>query len=709
MEFKEIILKSRPAELPSPPRSLDHADHVVSVGLAGHTKLAADHLLNREMVGNLVNVIRDIIRRFNLIFRASVGRDERAVLNRSRIYETMAQLALNLIGVEKKWIGFSEEEVEISLTKILNAIKEWEKVEGDEFGGHPISKATVEKILSELKKVMSGYYRPPGSMCSKMAKEIEEKINWDSPVSSFISVAKEVIQDNIYYKMSMDGYCKFGNDYALGLRWVRHLGYVQVSTNPTLAAVAYDDDPTLWEGFMDESFCQDLKTAVMKHPEWVKDPEKYADELAMKATELSIFPNLAVFRPIAVASDFYHGLVSLQLSPYVTKSVEYSVKQAMQIYMDAEEFLKRYDEYLLWGYSNQVWRGRPNIVFKVTGDSPAAIDITSILESMGIGTNNTVTFTVAQETTLILAKIEGRAKAVKLGILPTMCYETTMGGRLDDHIREVQAEALLKRAVERAGEGCVKELAEKLGAWDKIKDLPIEEKIRIVCSRRYLRPMNKRPFAEVLAKAGVVEGGVDEAQKYLDRLEHDIGHAGIEVTHRVYKIFFSPENKPKWIKYIMSKYGLSEDEAREVLDRIDVLPASKRKPIDTLLTLAWMNMTNTEFPNHQTNILMFSRRPDFRMEDYRDSVLKEIDQSIIHRLTEEYQDIREDCRAALELNPELIERLKEAGVEVDFGVRGHLPKDWPQFGSVVKTMDEFTRSYTRFRERVVEFVKKLSS
>ena len=88
MEFKEIILKSRPAELPSPPRSLDHADHVVSVGLAGHTKLAADHLLNREMVGNLVNAIRDILRRFNLVFRASVGTGERAVLNRSRIYET---------------------------------------------------------------------------------------------------------------------------------------------------------------------------------------------------------------------------------------------------------------------------------------------------------------------------------------------------------------------------------------------------------------------------------------------------------------------------------------------------------------------------------------------------------------------------------------------------------------------------------------------
>ena len=86
------------------------------------------------------------------------------------------------------------------------------------------------------------------------------------------------IQSNIYYQMVKKGMCKFGNDYALGLKWLRHLGYVQVSTNPVLAAIAYNDDPELWD-----------------------------------------------------------------------------------------EFLRRYDAYLTWGYSNVSETGRPNIVFKVAG------------------------------------------------------------------------------------------------------------------------------------------------------------------------------------------------------------------------------------------------------------------------------------------------------------------------------------------------------
>ncbi len=42
--------------------------------------------------------------------------------------------------------------------------------------------------------------------------------------------------------MVKEGKCKFGNDYALGLRWLRHLGFEQVSTNPVLAARAYQDE-----------------------------------------------------------------------------------------------------------------------------------------------------------------------------------------------------------------------------------------------------------------------------------------------------------------------------------------------------------------------------------------------------------------------------------------------------------------------------------
>ena len=93
----------------------------------------------------------------------------------------------------------------------------------------------------------------------------------------------------------------------------------------------------------------------------------------------------------------HHGMVSLQLNPTIADDYEKSLREALKIYLDAQDFLKKYDHYLLWGYSTFSEHGRPNIVFKVAGSSPAAIELTRKLESLGIGTNNTVTFTVSQE------------------------------------------------------------------------------------------------------------------------------------------------------------------------------------------------------------------------------------------------------------------------------------------------------------------------
>jgi hypothetical protein len=84
-----------------------------------------------------------------------------------------------------------------------------------------------------------------------------------------------------------------------------------------------------------------------------------------------------------------------------------------------------------------------------------------------------------------------------------------------------------------------------------------------------------------------------------------------------------------------------------------------------------------------------------------------IDRDSIHRLTEVY-DIREDCRLALELTPELISLFKEVGIETDAGERGLKPEDWPKFGAVIKTKTEFTNAYNEFKSKVLEFVKKCS-
>ncbi|MCS7120382.1 MAG: transaldolase family protein [Nitrososphaerota archaeon] len=717
--IEKIIFSSQPEDLEFPPPSLDHSHHVVYLTLKGHTRLAADHLLHQEMRGRLVETLQNVVRQLNFVFNVSLlnGFNEREILICGRAYDTLLNMALNFYGFERKIVGFSEKEVDEALEIIVRTLEDWERLEREElFNGKEalIARTVVKENLNEMERVMQKVYRPPGAMVAYIAKEIEKKIDEKNILKSFLEAAKESIRSNIYYKASELGICKFGNDYALGLRWLRHLGFVQVSTNPSLAAIAYDDDPSQWEGYKGENLCVDFKTILRLHPELMKNPGERGDELAAYATEVSIWRNLTVFRPIAIASGMLHGMISLQLNPLVADSYEKSMQYALKFYSDAEEFLKKYDAYLLWGYSNYLERGRPNIVFKVAGSSPAAIEITRKLESLGIGTNNTVTFTVSQEVELILAKIDGRAEAIRKGIPLTTVYETNMGGRLDDHIREVQAEKIILEGLKKSKdrEESLRKLAEALNAWNEIKDLPtIEEKVVALSSRKYLNPINKEPLIKFLAENGIFSTKIEEVKRELDMLENDIEYCGILVTKRVYEIFFSSTNRPKWIKYIQARYGLTKEQAEMVIGRIDVLPASKRHPKETLLTFADKNMTHTEFPNHQMNVLNVSLSPDFNIEKFRESVNMDVDPKILERLTSKWGDIRDEFIRAYELTPSQLSILETVGIlnPKRYGERGVPPEEWSIFGSTVKTMKEFSSSYELFKKRCIEFAKKFSS
>jgi len=712
--IKEVLSSTMPEELEYPPPSEDHAGHTVFLTLKGYTKLAADHLLHREMRGRLKETVGDVIRQLNLMFNRSFlkeGNDRNIVLC-GRIYEALINIALNLAGFEKSIIGFSDDEAENTIEMVKAALCEMESYERENLGDAPIAKTVIDNILSEMKKVMKEYYRPPGSMVAYTAKKIEERLDGSNLLDSFLSSAIEQIKNNVYYRMSTAGMCKFGNDYALGLRWLRHLGFVQVSTNPSLAAIAYIDDPAQWEGYRGEDLCPDFRTIIKEQTRLVENPEDFSDEIAAYATEVSIWRNLVVFRPIAIASKMRHGMVSLQLNPDIADNYEESIRYALKFYKDAEKFLRRYDSYLLWGYSKTEERGRPNIVFKVAGSSPASIDITRKLESLGIGTNNTVTFTVSQEVELILAKMDGRAEAVKKGIPLTTVYETNMGGRLDDHLREVQAEKLLTRALRKVKDkkAVLKDLAIKLKAWEEVRSKEtISDMIRTLSSRRFLRPLDKEPFVEFLAQRGVPSNSKMEVKAFLEKLEHDIEHCGILVTKRVYEIFFSPQNISRWIFYLHSKYGLTSEQAEEVLNGIDVLPASKRHPRETLLTLSGTNMTHTEFPNHQMSVLLTSLEEGFDIQEYRESVLKELDPEILRRLTEEWADIREEFIKSYEITPRQQEILKEVGIAdwSRYGSRGIEPAEWGSFGATVKTMEEFSNSYEEFKRRCIEFILQM--
>lgn len=725
MECRDVLALLRstePEKLPDIPDSLDHVDHVVKTALRGYPELAADHLLNPELKGELTKIIGDLIRQLDIVFEGSIVLGDRdAIMKRARAYHLLVEIALNLFGYERILVGFSDSEVDASIQYIENALNRWENIERRENKGEaPIAEAVVRMLVNDMKKVMASNPRAEG-MVAVIGRSVEARLDSKCWVVSFLKAMKEEIEGNVYYKMSRLGMCRFGNDYALGLRWLRRLGYVQVSTNPTLAAIAYDDDPSLWDVFR-----RVLKDEVAKtNPEWLKDPDKYCDELAMRATMVALWPNMEVFRPIFLLRSYRDGMISYQLNPNVADSVEGSLNDALRIYTAAQSYFKKYDAYLLWGYTSKLERGRPNIVFKVAGSSPAAIDITRELESRGIGTNNTVTFTVAQEATLIIAKIEGMVEAVKRGIRITRCYETTMGGRLDDHMREYVAASLVKKALARLKDDREREEALKIlasmikasikmepdGRWVgatgwgyNLEATTIDEKVELLCSRANLRPLHKDGFAEFLVNYGVLECGIEEAKKLLEEAEKNIGYGGILVSQRVWSLFFSKENKVKWIGYLISRYGLTAEQAAEIMDVIDVLPASKRKPDETLLTLAGNNMTNTEFPDQQMAVVKVASSSSFKLEEYEYSILKKHDEKVVEWLMR-----WDDFIKAFELTPQLKKKFEEVGVDVSgIGERGLLPEEWSSFGSTYKTMRGFKQSYLTFREKAVNIARDVA-
>ena len=515
-------------------------------------------------------------------------------------------------------------------------------------------------------------------MVAGIAEQIEKEMCVDEIATSFVFLAADAIQSNVYYQMCSKDIGKFGNDSATGLRFVRHLGFVQVSSNPVIAARAYEEFPDLWEN---------LKEIVEANPGWFGDPERY-DELTIHATLVSLLPNVLAFRPIALLSGFRDGIVSYQLNPFQAASTSGSILDAEYIRFFLREILKRYDRWL--GWSGSGYNGRPNIVFKVAALSATAREITRKLNRRGIGTNNTVTYSVSQELRLLIDAAEGMAGALTHGVPISQIYETNMIGRLEDHLRECEAERLI--APLRQDE--IADLASALSA--KIETNSADT-VKVLASKKCLKSLTDKKFIEALIRHGY---DAAHTRASLTELEEDIEHAGIFVTRRVWQLFFSPDVREKWMRYFEKKFGITSDQARMVMGRIDLLPASKRRSRDTYLVLGTPNVTNTEFPDQQLKVFSGSRGDEFNLNRYLQSIGWDSDVTVLGRLF-----LIEDFRKAYELTPALKILLGKAGIPYgDDGGAGLQPRDWSAFGAVKKTMHEFKNAYSSFREKILDFV-----
>jgi hypothetical protein len=687
-QIDRIVAASRPEPLTGPgrhPISSDHAAHVVQLAAWGQATLAADHLLFPELNGFLPGVVAGVIRQLNIRFAGarllaedSEAEVARKVRQRQYGYETLLETAINFMGLESRWLDSDERRQAVG--SIRAVLAEWEAHEAAE-GECSVAAAVVRRFLDRMKLVMKG-----ASMVARTAARMEQALDFTKPVLlAFLDKAEAEIEGNIYTRMVREGRCRFGNDYALGLRWLRHLGFEQVSTNPVLAALAYQDDPELPRSFQTEA------KAHPRHAVWKARPEQHGDEIALFATLLALWDNLHVYRPIFfnLAKESGGGVVSFQLNPNIAHLVQESVRDVFLAFAAATEDLGVYDDYLLAGYPPAWERARPNMVIKVAASSPAAREIARTINTFGFGSNITVIYTAGQEVTMVLEELAGMAGAIKKGIVPTQLYMTNMGGRFESHLREVKLEELFAGLKKRLGEAEALKRVEQLAAANGTKprvDAAKGYEAKVAAATRFgsQRTIDANVIAALAGAASAEE---------LKAWEDAIGRSGTLVARRVWGIFFSEANREKWVNYLCHRHQISREQAKLIFSRVCYLPASKRKPQDTYWTLTGWNMVHTEFPNHQENVRMMAEDPRFTLAEYVESIAAQFPQEVVDRLS-----AIPDFRKGYELNPELNRVLREAGIGGDFGSGGHTPEQWSDFGSVQKTLTEFKAAYDKFRE-----------
>ena len=595
------------------------------------------------------------------------------------VFTTLIRIGLNLVGQDAKVAQVPPRAAQKALSSLrTNALAledSWTEFARD----------ATNNYLAEMASVNSG-----DSLPGYMAESIRSHLGTDLRPSHFIDAFAQVARDTVYWKMVNGKFCKFGNDYARGLETLRHLGFSQVSTNPVLAAKAFDEDPAL---------VKKLQKEISENSSWKQDPEKYAHDMVMAGTLLALWPNLDVFRPLAFLVNNWDYMISFQLNPNVADNVKASLEDAKRAYKLVQRHLVIYDRCL--GIANP-GKLRPNLVFKVAGSSRAAREVTRALNAAGIGTNNTATYTVAQEIQLIIDALDGKSRAVKSGKPLTRTYETNMGGRFVSHLREVEAERILLDIVRRIGEEKANELllrlakglglsGQEIGRLQSASD--VAQKVKIACAFKNLKTLAHEAFMTV-----ATEGGMSRAE--IEQLEADLKKAGTVVARRVYWVFYDKKNHGRWVDWLQRQHKISRRDAITVLDSMDVLPASKRVPEDTYDTLGFPNMCNTEFPNHARAVQLYSERGNFDLNSFRNAVASAPDPEVVKRLMS-IDDFVRGYDSTKAISTDLV-RVGVLSDGQELGLGGVPEDEWQGFGAVKKTMAEFKDAYERFLVRCVD-------
>ncbi len=181
------------------------------------------------------------------------------------------------------------------------------------------------------------------------------------------------------------------------------------------------------------------------------------------------------------------------------------------------------------------------------------------------------------------------------------------------------------------------------------------------------------------------------------RMERAALSSGLLVLQRVHRIFFAPEHRSAWLRWLEERHGVTTADASRILDSTACV-ASMGPPEETLRALAHPNLVLAETPSEAQGLERAARTADPLSETAGGGLLH-LPLGEEHRMLSALPDYVRAIELAPDLARVLADEVGLPGVAA-WGTRGPESADWASFGPVAASLAEARSAFDAFRARL---------